>query len=224
MFEMPRVRTICTALLLAAALGGSAAASASAAKLTLYAGGQPLMPGTRESSTRIAFTGASPMTITVPGAGLTTVCTPTKEWFMRGYVVSNEKRTDEVQLIEERGLNEDRRCTGNVAVAGPQFGGTLELKANGTARMFATAPQQQMLYVLVGACIYRALSLPVEETVTGPLAISFDVTLRSREPSCSPDATLEMGPFQATFISFQGAFEPELVEGLVGWRLGAPPS
>lgn len=39
------------------------------------------------------------------------------------------------------------------------------------------------------------------------LTISFDVTLKSEEPGCT-EATVEMGPFQATFKS-------ELVEDLV---------
>ncbi|MHB8242842.1 MAG: hypothetical protein ACYDHN_12745 [Solirubrobacteraceae bacterium] len=209
---MSRISKICAIAIAMAAIGGTAAASASAAKvLTLYANGEPLPLGNREASP-FAITSTAPFTLTTASTGAVVTCTPKKAWTLRGYVKANGTATVRVRIDGEEEFNAVRHCegpSGTTSVAGPQLAGKLKLKANGEGSLVPLPHVRPAFDMVVGACSYKATSMQALPTYGGPLAVSLKGTFESSEPACAPvvfesnsyAAIWKSGPLIEAFVS-----------------------
>jgi hypothetical protein len=198
-----KIQALSGAMLIALAIGGVSAASATAAKLTLYANGEPVPVGTPETAP-FSLTSTAPFTIRVPSEGLTVTCTPKHHWMLRGWMLSNGKKTDRIKFNQEGELDEVRHCEGT-DVAGPQIAGKLSLQAIGTGSLVPTPSLRPKFDMVVGAHVYDATSLAATATIGGPLDVSLSGTFTSEETG--ETAELEIGPFAATY-------ESQLVEAI----------
>lgn len=209
---MPPIARTCTALTIACAILGALAASASATKvLTLYANGEPLTLGNRETLP-FEIKSTAPFTLTAPSTGEVITCTPKTSWSLRGYLTSNGEATDKIRLLSEGEFSEIRHCSstaGTKTVAGPQLAGKLELKANGEGSLNALPHIRPAFDMVVNACSYKTTTLPAFPTYGGPLELSLKGTFESEEASCPPvvfesnsyAAIWELGPLVEAFVS-----------------------